>query len=182
MWIALVFDRKEQSGRGKQQHILFFRPRSLVKTLQGFLLLFVVVIPSWCGSFCFLFVFLGEDRETALGGEKIYTTIFFLFFFVLFHFLFLCCMFFFFFRQFLLKSKLVFFQGQKNGMGDAMIFCLDFLFSGYRFLPRFSALCWLPRRGCFSWFPQHQAPYNRMCIHAYHCIDVLSRIILRIDK
>ena len=181
MWIALVFDRKEQSGRGKQQHILFFRPRSLVKTLQGFLLLFVVVIPSWCGSFCFLFVFLGEDRETALGGEKIYTTIFFLFFFVLFHFLFLCCMFFF-LSTISSQVKACFFQGQKNGMGDAMIFCLDFLFSGYRFLPRFSALCWLPRRGCFSWFPQHQAPYNRMCIHAYHCIDVLSRIILRIDK
>ena len=181
MWIALVFDRKEQSGRGKQQHILFFRPRSLVKTLQGFLLLFVVVIPSWCGSFCFLFVFLGEDRETALGGEKIYTTIFFLFFFM---FCFISCFYvvcFFSFDNFF-SSQSLFFSGTKNGMGDAMIFCLDFLFSGYRFLPRFSALCWLPRRGCFSWFPQHQAPYNRMCIHAYHCIDVLSRIILRIDK
>lgn len=100
--------------------------------------------------FVFLFVFLGEDRETALGGEKIYTTIFFLFFFfVLFHFLFLCCMFFF-LSTISSQVKACFFQGQKNGMGDAMIFCLDFLFSGYRFLPRFSALCWLPRRGCFS--------------------------------
>ena len=111
--------------------------------MQGFfvvvcccLLLFVVVIPSWCGSlfcFCFLFVFLGEDRETALGGEKIYTTIFFLFFFM---FCFISCFYvvcFFSFDNFLLKSKLVFFQGQKNGMGDAMIFCLDFLFSGYDF-------------------------------------------------
>ena len=103
--------------------------------MQGFLLLFVVVIPSWCGSlfcFCFLFVFLGEDRETALGGEKIYTTIFFLFFLM---FCFISCFYVvcFFFRQFLLKSKLVFFQGQKNGKGDAMIFCLDFLFSGYDF-------------------------------------------------
>lgn len=179
MWIALVFDRKEQSGRGKQQHILFFRPRSLVKTLQGFLLLFVVVIPSWCGSFCFLFVFLGEDRETALGGEKIYTTIFFLFFL----FCFISCFYvvcFFSFDNFF-SSQSLFFSGTKNGLGDAMIFCLDFFFR-LRFLPRFSALCWLPRRGYFSWFPQHQAPYNRMCRHAYHCIDVLSRIILRIDK
>ena len=103
--------------------------------MQVFFLLFVFVIPSWCGSlfcFCFLFVFLGEDRETALGGEKIYTTIFFLFFLM---FCFISCFYVvcFFFRQFLLKSKLVFFQGQKNGMGDAMIFCLDFLFSGYDF-------------------------------------------------
>ena len=122
MWIALVFDRKEQSGRGKQQHILFFRPRSLVKTLQGFLLLFVVVIPSWCGSFCFLFVFLGEDRETALGGEKIYTTIFFLFFL----FCFISCFYvvcFFSFDNFSSQSLLV--SGTKNGLGDAMIFCLD---------------------------------------------------------
>ena len=128
MWIALVFDRKEQSGRGKQQHILFFRPRSLVKTLQGFLLLFVVVIPSWCGSFCFcfLFVFLGEDRETALGGEKIYTTIFFLFFFVLFHFLFLCCMFFFSFDNFF-SSQSLFFSGTKKRYGRRD-----------DFLPRFS--------------------------------------------
>lgn len=40
---------------------------------------------------------------------------------------------FFFLSTILLKSKLVFFQGQKNGLGDAMIFCLDFLFSGYDF-------------------------------------------------
>jgi len=126
MWIALVFDRKEQSGRGKQQHILFFRPRSLVKTLQGFLLLFVVVIPSWCGSFCFLFVFLGEDRETALGGEKIYTTIFFLFFFVLFHFLFLCCMFFF-LSTISSQVKACFFSGTKKRYGRRD-----------DFLPRFS--------------------------------------------
>ena len=103
--------------------------------MQGFFLLFVVVIPSWCGSFCFcfLFVFLGEDRETALGGEKIYTTIFFLFFFM---FCFISCFYvvcFFFFRQFSSQVKACFFQGQKNGMGDAMIFCLDFLFSGYDF-------------------------------------------------
>jgi len=39
---------------------------------------------------------------------------------------------FFFLSTILLKSKLVFFQGQKNGLGDAMIFCLDF-FSGYDF-------------------------------------------------
>ena len=182
MWIALVFDRKEQSG-----HILFSGHILLLKPCRVFcccLLLFVVVIPSWCGSFCFcfLFVFLGEDRETALGGEKIYTTIFFLFFFM---FCFISCFYvvcFFFFRQFSSQVKACFFQGQKNGMGDAMIFCLDFLFFRLRFLPRFSALCWLPRQGCFSWFLQHQAPYNRMCIHAYHCIDVLSRIILRIDK
>lgn len=126
MCIALVFDRKEQSGRGKQQHILFFRPRSLVKTLQGFLLLFVVVIPSWCGSFCFLFVFLGEDRETALGGEKIYTTIFFLFFFVLFHFLFLCCMFFF-LSTISSQVKACFFSGTKKRYGRRD-----------DFLPRFS--------------------------------------------
>ena len=104
--------------------------------MQGFLLLFVVVIPSWCGSFCFcfLFVFLGEDRETALGGEKIYTTIFFLFFFM---FCFISCFYvvcFFSFDNFLLKSKLVFFSGTKKRYGrDAMIFCLDFLFSGYDF-------------------------------------------------
>jgi len=127
MWIALVFDRKEQSGRGKQQHILFFRPRSLVKTLQGFLLLFVVVIPSWCGSFCFLFVFLGEDRETALGGEKIYTTIFFLFFLCFVSFL-VFMLYVFFLSTISSQVKACFFSGTKNGLGDAMIFCLDFFF------------------------------------------------------
>ena len=153
--------------------------------MQGFLLLFVVVIPSWCGSlfcFCFLFVFLGEDRETALGGEKIYTTIFFLFFFM---FCFISCFYvvcFFFFRQFSSQVKACFFSGTKKRYGRRDDFLPRFSFFRLRFLPRFSALCWLPRRGCFSWFPQHQAPYNRMCIHAYHCIDVLSRIILRIDK
>ena len=154
--------------------------------MQGFLLLFVVVIPSWCGSlycFCFLFVFLGEDRETALGGEKIYTTIFFLFFFyVLFHFLFLCCMFFFLSTIFFSSQSLFFFRDKKTVWARRDDFLPRFSFFRLRFLPRFSALCWLPRQGCFSWFPQHQAPYNRMCIHAYHCIDVLSRIILRIDK
>ena len=126
MWIALVFDRKEQSGRGKQQHILFFRPRSLVKTLQGFLLLFVVVIPSWCGSFCFLFVFLGEDRETALGGEKIYTTIFFLFFL----FCFISCFYvvcFFFLSTISSQVKACFFSGTKKRYGRRD-----------DFLPRFS--------------------------------------------
>ena len=153
--------------------------------MQGFLLLFVVVIPSWCGSlfcFCFLFVFLGEDRETALGGEKIYTTIFFLFFLM---FCFISCFYvvcFFFFRQFSSQVKACFFSGTKKRYGRRDDFLPRFSFFRLRFLPRFSALCWLPRRGCFSWFPQHQAPYNRMCIHAYHCIDVLSRIILRIDK
>ena len=107
-------------------HALLLKPCRVFCCCLLLLLFHHDVVVLFC--FCFLFVFLGEDRETALGGEKIYTTIFFLFFFyVLFHFLFLCCMFFF-FRQFLLKSKLVFFQGQKNGLGDAMIFCLDFLF------------------------------------------------------
>ena len=100
--------------------------------MQGFLLLFVVVIPSWCGSFCFLFVFLGEDRETALGGEKIYTTIFFLFFLCFVSFL-VFMLYVFFLSTISSQVKACFFQGQKNGMGDAMIFCLDFLFSGYDF-------------------------------------------------
>jgi len=69
-----------------------------------------------------LFVFLGEDRETALGGEKIYTTIFFLFFL----FCFISCFYvvcFFSFDNFSSQSLLV--SGTKNGLGDAMIFCLD---------------------------------------------------------
>jgi len=37
------------------------------------------------------------------------------------------------FDNFFSSQSLFFFQGQKNGMGDAMIFCLDFLFSGYDF-------------------------------------------------
>lgn len=79
--------------------------------------------------FCFLFVFLGEDRETALGGEKIYTTIFFLFFFVCFvSFLVFMLYVFFSFDKFLLKSKLVFFQGQKNGMGERDDFLPRFFF------------------------------------------------------
>ena len=111
------------------------------------LLLFHHDVVVFVFVFCLYFqVRTGRQHQE----ERKFTLRFFsCFFYVLFHFLFLCCMFFF-FRQFLLKSKLVFFQGQKNGMGDAMIFCLDFLFFRLRFLPRFSALCWLPRQGCFS--------------------------------
>jgi len=69
-----------------------------------------------------LFVFLGEDRETALGGEKIYTTIFFLFFCFVSFLVFMLYVFFS-FDNFSSQSLLV--SGTKNGLGDAMIFCLD---------------------------------------------------------
>ena len=40
----------------------------------------------------------------------------------------------------------------------------------------------LPKQGCFSWFSPYQAPFNRMCIHVCHFMDVMSRIIPCIAK
>ena len=40
----------------------------------------------------------------------------------------------------------------------------------------------LPKRGFFSWFSQYHAPFNQMCIHFYHCINVESIIVPSIAK
>jgi len=73
-----------------------------------------------------LFVFLGEDRETALGGEKIYTTIFFLFFLCFVSFL-VFMLYVFFLSTISSQVKACFFSGTKKRYGRRN-----------DFLPRFS--------------------------------------------
>ena len=144
MCIALVFDRKEQSG-----HILFSGHVLLLKPCRVFsclLLLFhhdVVVF-----VFCLYFqVRTGRQHQE----ERKFTLRFFSCFFLCFvSFLVFMLYVFFSFDNFLLKSKLVFFSGTKKRYGRRDDFLPRFSFFRLRFLPRFSALCWLPRQGCFS--------------------------------